>query len=274
MRDEGSMHRKERGSRPVVIGISCLHYRWDSLEEAFHRCLEEFGLDMIELSTTLITPEQEPIIASLAEEHEMPLGMHAWEDLAQLGLRDGLTAARRLLERCQRIGVRYLILHLGCHPDRQKGLQIVSQIATEVAADYEQAGVTLLFENHYSYSYKNLHELGGDPEDMITVFRTVDSPAVRFCLDYGHANMTSNILQFINQCHSWLAYTHVADNMGEHDDHLGYQHGTVPWEQMLTATLQTGFAGPYVIEFPESSGIELFQRFARDLRKWAKIWLP
>jgi len=67
----------------------------------------------------------------------------------------------------------------------------------------------------------------------------------------------------------YLAYAHVADNMGEHDDHLAFGEGTVGWEAVIGATLATGFRGPYVIEFPEGpepGRFAAFVEFVRGLR--------
>ena len=39
--------------------------------------------------------------------------------------------------------------------------------------------------------------------------------------------MTKNVDAFIEELKPWLSYIHIADNMGEHDDHLAFGDGTV-----------------------------------------------
>lgn len=253
--------------KPFLLGISCLHYEWNSLEDAFRRCVEEFGLELIEFSTGRISEEDYATCRTLAEKYRIQLGLHAWGNLPALGQGDGIAEALRLLEVCEQMGVKYLILHLGSHPNRSLGIKIVADICAAIASDYEDKDVILCLENHYPYEYGGRNELGGDPNDFLAFFAQVDSPNIRFCLDYGHSNMADNTDDFIDRLHPYLAYTHIADNLGEHDDHLAFGQGTVDWDQALTKTLKTGFRGPYVIEFPEAHGVGYFHQFVGFLNR-------
>jgi sugar phosphate isomerase/epimerase len=170
---------------------------------------------------------------------------------------------------------------MGSHPKPWKGKRIITKIISKVANDFESSGVCFLFENFYAHNYKDLSELGGSIQDMIYFFENIDSPAIRFCLDIGHANMTGEIFEFINQCGKWLGYVHIHDNMGVHDDHLGYKQGTVPWNRVLKVLLKFGFSGPYVIEFGRPTISEVFDLrskeqykiFKNELRELAERYL-
>ncbi len=253
--------------KPLLLGISCLHYEWNSLEDAFRRCVDEFGLELIEFSTGSVFEEEYSACRMLSEKHGVQLGLHAWLNLPAIGQESGVAEALDLLRVCQQMNVKYLILHMGTHPNRRDGIQIITDICEQIAPDYEHKDVVLCLENHYPYKYEGLNELGGDPDDFLGLFAQIESPNIRFCLDYGHSNMADNTNDFIERLHPYLAYTHIADNMGEHDNHLAFGEGTVDWQNALSATLKTGFRGPYVIEFPESRGIEYFHQFVQTIKE-------
>lgn len=249
----------------ITTGISCLHYEWQNLPEAFAR-VEKFGLDGIEFSTTRLEERDYARCAGLAADTGLNISLHAWGDLAQQRPQEAVDELRYLLEVCEQIAAKHLIMHLGSHQKRAYGLERLSQVCRQVARDYEQAGVVLCLENHYPYEYHELNELGGDPDDFLQIFELSNSSALRFCLDYGHSHMAHNTEDFIKRLAPYLAYTHIADNLGENDDHLGPDDGTIDWPQTLRQTLATGFRGPFIIEFPEKGDPSRFSRFLDMLK--------
>jgi len=253
----------------LTIGISCLHYAWACLDEAFARA-GALGFDVIEFSTTCLSDDDYPRCAELSAATGLGVSLHAWLDPAGHQPSDAAAELRDTLARCVAMTATHLIVHMGAHPEREIGLRRLGETCAAVAPAYEQAGVMLCLENHYPYDYHDLSELGGDPEDFLTVFAQVNSPAVRFCLDYGHSHMADNTEAFIARLAPWLAYTHIADNLGEHDDHLAAGDGTVDWPTVLRLTLDTGFRGPFTIEFPERDDVGRFERFVRMLEAAAE----
>lgn len=249
--------------RPAIeFGISCLHYRWDTLDEAFRRAQDEFGLGLIEFSTNRVAEEDYRACKQMAADRDMELSLHAWENLAALAAAAGIEAMRANLDVCLAMGAVSLIAHMGSNPSRGRGVQTVADVCAAVAEDYEEAEVNICLENHYSFDHGGLYEIGGTPDDFLAVFTTVDSPVVRFCLDYGHSHMCQNTTAFVEQLASHLVYTHIADNKGEHDDHLAFGEGTVDWDTAIRTTLRTGFEGPFIIEFPEwGKGAVRFREF-------------
>jgi sugar phosphate isomerase/epimerase len=252
----------------LITGVSCLHYRWASLTEAFAR-LDEWDLDLVEFSTTSLQPDDYPQVGSLAAQSGKLTSLHAWDDLAQMEVAEGVQQSRRLLQLCEQMKAGQLILHFGTHPRRTAGLDRLIEIIGTVAPDYEQSEVLLCLENHYPYDYRQLWELGSDPADALHVLQGVDSPAVRFCLDYGHSNMAANTSDFIEQLAPYLAYVHIADNEGVDDNHLAPGEGTVDWPVSLAQTLNTGFRGPFILEYPENDEPARFHRFLQLLHHLA-----
>lgn len=58
---------------------------------------KEFGFDHLELSTTRISSSDYLEIKESAFELGINLGLHAWEDLAQLGPDEGIAATTALI---------------------------------------------------------------------------------------------------------------------------------------------------------------------------------
>ena len=243
-----------QGKNKPTIGISCLHFAWNCLDEAFLRCTDEFSFDILELSTNVISAQNIAEIASLQSKYNLLLSLHGWEDLPQLGVDEGIKYALDLLNMCTQIKANYLILHFGTHKNREKGLQILRKILLNVSSIYAKSNVKLCLENHYPYEYHSLNELGSIPEDFLTVIDGIDSNGIGFCLDYGHANMSNNLCSFLQTIGRMISYVHIADNMGYDDDHLAYGEGNIDWDMAFNATIKLGFSGPFVIEFPESRG--------------------
>lgn len=255
-----------------IVGISCLHYKWKSLSEAFKRCGSEFGLDAIEFSyPNAVCNTDLPLIKKLNKKYHLRLSLHVWDDIPILGEKVGYQKMLDSLNVCRKMGASSLTIHLGTHPDRKEGLKIAAKVFGRSAILYEKSHIGICLENHYPYDYKNMHDLGSSSSEFLSIFNKACSPALKFCLDYGHANMTDNNLEFIKKLHPYLGLIHIADNHGLVDEHLPYGEGTVDWKEVLTATVATGFAGPYIIEFGhyDEGGecVEKFRKFAADLRK-------
>lgn len=250
----------------LIVGVSGLHFQWESLPEAFARA-GDFGFDLIEFSTTQLGEYDYTTVARLARQTGIGVSLHAWGDLAQMRPREAVEELEYLLEVCRHMTARHLILHLGSHAQPAIGLERLAQSCRAVAATCEETGVIVCLENHYPYDYHGLNELGGVPEDFRFIFEFAPSPALGFCLDYGHAHMSRNTPEFLQQLGPKLAYTHIADNLGENDDHLAPEDGTIDWPDVLGQTLATGFRGPFTIEFPEQGDPERFARFVQLLKQ-------
>ncbi len=242
------------------VTISALHYEWETPEEAFDRCLNEFGLDGIEFSIHegagrphLLESEYDRV-AELAAAWHLLLSGHVWGDLAQLGAEAAVAQLHSWLALARHLRFRYLVVHGGTSDDRQAGLNLMCDVLGEVADDYAAADVTLCIENHYAWEYADCHELFGVADELAELFGRVRSPGLGFCLDYGHSHMTGNTHELLQAVGHRLVYTHLADNMGEHDDHLAFGEGTVPWLEVLTATRDIGYRGPFTVEFPVRDG--------------------
>jgi len=256
---------QDRANAPR-LGVSCLHYHWEDLDEALERCVDELGFDLVEFSTTRLRDDDYPELGLLSQKYGVSLGLHAWLDLPQMAPDAALAVLDRLRGQSEEALMEYLVLHLGTYPDPDAGLRRVGDALAAAAPGYEAAGVRLCLENHYPYNYQQMQELGDRPEQFLALFQRVSSDALRFCLDTGHAHMTGNVWDFLASLGPSLGCVHVADSHGEHDDHLAPGEGTVDWPRVLRAIAGTGFRGPYVLEFPETRGPEHYETVAASIR--------
>jgi sugar phosphate isomerase/epimerase len=255
------------------ITISALHYAWETPEEAFDRCLNEFGLNGIEFSVHegagrphLLESEYDRV-AERAQQTRLQLSGHVWGDLPQLGPEGAVDQLRRWLEIARRLCFAHLVVHGGSHDDREAGLEMMCEVFGEVAGEYAVAGIVLCVENHYAWEYRDSHELFGSAWELERLFERVLSPGLGLCLDYGHSHMTGNTLELLERVGHRLVYTHLADNLGEHDDHLMFGDGTVPWREVLTATRDIGYRGPFTIEFPVRESTKGLRRCVEMVRE-------
>ncbi len=126
----------------------------------------------------------------------------------------------------------------------------------ELAEVAEKAGTTLFVENVFDE----------DPGHLLRLREAVGSPRLRFCLDPGHAALSSGV-----PLHRWaeafgkeIGLMHVHDNRGQRDDHLPVGEGTLNYRGVLLAALDAG-ARPILTVEPHRR--EHFARFVSGLRE-------
>lgn len=95
----------------------------------------------------------------------------------------------------------------------------------DLARTAEKLGLTLVLENVWE----------PDPAAQITVLDAVNSPALRACLDTGHANMTgaTPLPEWIERLGARLAYVHAHNNSGATDDHWPFDKGTLDMRAVI-----------------------------------------
>jgi sugar phosphate isomerase/epimerase len=255
--------------------ISALHYEWEGMAQCMARARDEFGVDGVELSWHKSHARPHCTKADFAwlvenrDQHGLDLYAHIWEDLAQLGSGPAEEALLGWLERCVETRTFGLIIHGGTHDDQRAGIAITREVLANVLPDYEHAGVVLNLENHYAYDYKDCRELFSEPWEFLEVMN-LESPSLRFCFDTGHAHMTRNGEALLNELASYLHHIHLADNMGEHDDHMMYRQGTVPWDTYFDVMQRNEFDATICVEYPVRDDLAPFRLCQEQLReRWS-----
>ena len=70
---------------------------------------------------------------------------------------------------------------------------------------------------------------------LLDVYKQVEHPNFKLCLDMGHAHCYSDIsvLDWAKSFGSYVSHVHVHDNMGDRDSHIALGEGTIPYEEVL-----------------------------------------
>jgi sugar phosphate isomerase/epimerase len=76
---------------------------------------------------------------------------------------------------------------------------------------------------------------------------------VGICLDFGHANMLSDVVDAVEQVSGHLITTHVHDNDGKADSHLVPFEGRIDWAPALMGIQKIGYDGTLLFELAETS---------------------
>ncbi|MFO7945614.1 MAG: sugar phosphate isomerase/epimerase family protein [Armatimonadota bacterium] len=237
--------------RPEIF-ISALHFEWETVEEAFDRCLNDFDAHGIEFSYPhpRFGPQQLEQARELSEDTGVQTNGHFWGNLAAAETDEAAAMLRQWLEIARRAGFRQIIAHGGARRQHEAGIKIVTRGIQQAIDEFEEHGVILALENHYPFTYERRWELFSTPEEFTHLRDAVENPALGFCLDYGHSQMNNSTPDLLGAMGQRLVNTHIADNMGVHDDHLPFGEGVIPWETMLRGTEDIGFRGPFTFEFP------------------------
>ena len=74
-----------------------------------------------------------------------------------------------------------------------------------------------------------------DWELLLDVYKKVNQPNFKLCLDIGHAHCYSclDVREWAKNLAPYVSHVHVHDNCGEKDSHIGLGRGNLPWEEVL-----------------------------------------
>lgn len=188
-------------------------------------------------------------VRETAQHHGITMTVHPWFDWTELAVDDAAQALKQVLERCYRLEAPYVNIHLNFLSTPAHGVERVASIVRPVLPYFERSGITLCFENVPAIL---ANPLGAQPQEFLTFFDLLDDhPHIGLTIDTGHANISGNLLDFIDQLGGKWMYTHLADNHGDQDEHLGSGMGSTDWEGFVQGLVSTGYGGPLIVEFNE-----------------------
>ena len=180
-----------------------------------------------------VSGEQREKIKSLAESSGLALTLHSpFTSLNIAALNPGIRAEslRQIIaavDMCADIGGRTVTVHNGKFILSQRYRKTSPQ-AFDIQWKYnveslkraseraEGRGVTLCLEN-IGFEHSNIDQ---NVDDLLKIKNDVDSPALAFCMDIGHARLNKELDQAIEKIGQFTRNIHFTDNFGERDDHL------------------------------------------------------
>ena len=258
--------------RKVCLFLSSAHLKsaqpWDEqlphIAKLGAKGLEVFGNDFLEYSGGRCMT-----IRDAAKCHGLVITAHPWLDLAPLPEPRAVQVLEKILVQCQLLSIRTINLHLNFLSDNDQGVERAVAIVQSILPLLRRGGQELLFENVPFYLENSL---GHSVDHLQTFFDRVDDPEVNLNIDVGHSNICKNTDLLIRELHKKWKYTHVADNDGTSDSHLGPGMGTVDWGSFADQAAKYEYEGPFICEFSEnhlpSAMPVLSEAFSSDHWTW------
>ena len=124
------------------------------------------------------------------------------------------------------LGARKIVFHSGMNPYvyyKQGWADQVSRFFGEFMEGRQELEIVL--ENVFD----------DDWELLLDVYKKVDHPKFKLCLDIGHAHCYSSVdvREWAKALAPYVTHVHVHDNLGDRDAHAGLGRGNLPYQQVL-----------------------------------------
>ena len=139
----------------------------------------------------------------------------------------------------------YLVIHPGCpSPDtnRDTDADALGWSIERLLPVAEAHDLRLCLENLPSGF------CWSDISTLVAFVESFDTPRLGICLDTGHSNTAASAPRDIRTAGRFLFTTHVHDNHGQSDEHLGPGLGTIDWDAVAGALVEIGYGGALVLE--------------------------
>jgi len=99
------------------------------------------------------------------------------------------------------------------------------------------------------------HGLLNRESEVATLFEQVDHGQVGLCLDVNHINLDrQDPIAFTRAVGAHVITTHLSDNDGMTERHWVPGKGVLPWKELLSGLLSSGYAGPLLFETSREPG--------------------
>ncbi len=137
-------------------------------------------------------------------------------------------------------GVRTGISHF--YPDQDWQLNLRSVHELKNAA--KQCGIEISIENcpePFPYLLRSV-------TDFSRFYDELGETDIGLTLDIGHANTNNQIYDFIQKFPERIVHTHLHDNHGDFDSHLGIGDGSIDWPRVVKAFKSIDYKGTLLIE--------------------------
>lgn len=161
---------------------------------------------------------------------------------------EAMDEIKRAMEAAEQIPFSNLILHLGERNTAwdQHSLEYALTAVEHLRAFARPLGMRILLENLEKNDVAR-------PDKLIEILTTGHFDDCGTCLDMGHANIDSNVLDAITAMGERIRSVHVHDNMGDKDTHLWPGDGTIPWQEAMSALAALPSPPASVLEIQRAS---------------------
>ena len=188
-------------------------------------------------------------IARRARTLNLGLSVHPWVNWDQLDEDDMAARFQALIDRCIRMGVCAVNMHMHFLATRRDGMRRVFAATDPCLERLADAGVMLLYENVPEHGKR---ELGSEVIDFERLFDRYGADAnVMLNIDSGHAHIMHQIAPLAEDYGDRWHYTHINDNDGLADLHIEPGAGTLDFAAFARAARGAEYAGILMMEYHE-----------------------
>ncbi len=179
---------------------------------------------------------------------------------------DGFFAElKRLIPLARAMGTEVFVISSGPidRTSRRRQFVTVEKRLRELTEVAEKAGVTLALEAEPNLAVESTREL------MQLIWK-IESPALRINLDIGHACLTDDdLIETIRKAAKLIVHAHIDDMAGGAHRHLLPGTGEIDLPAVMTAFLEIGFRGPFVVDLfnldPKEAATPAMKEIRRSL---------
>ncbi len=165
------------------------------------------------------------------------------------------------MEVANNINAKTIIFHAGYNagfgPGKEQFVQAHSEFWQAFLNKYNNEDIIITLENTYE---KN-------PDAILNIIENVNSNRLKFCIDVGHVNMSSDlsVYDWIDKVGKHLYHMHLHNNFGQSDDHDSFLNGTLDFKEIINYLRDKKLSPSFNIEiFNEEKALESIN-FIMDL---------
>ncbi len=133
------------------------------------------------------------------------------------------------MEVANAINAKTIIFHAGYKegfgPTKEQFVQAYSEFWQKFLNKYNNEDIIITLENTYEKK----------PDAILDIIKNVNSNRLKFCIDVGHVNMTSDlsIYDWIDKVDKHLYHMHLHNNFGKNDDHDSFLNGSLDFKEII-----------------------------------------
>ncbi|RJS85412.1 sugar phosphate isomerase/epimerase [Candidatus Bathyarchaeota archaeon] len=241
----------------LEIGFSMLYCLSHSFSKALS-ILEEArfkNVEIVDEGLHSLNEERVDAIRKIAYDRDLEISIHSPfinVDIASISYQKRRASLRRLKKSILlsgKLDSPLWVLHSGL---RNNSSYLFSDVnwemnlrsIRELAEFSKMHGVRVTVENGIS----NLHFLLSKVEDFNRFYDNLGDYEIGLTLDVGHANIEGEIFRFLKEYAGKIVHTHLHDNHGISDEHLGIGDGNINWRRVIQTFKEINYKGSLIVE--------------------------
>ena len=99
------------------------------------------------------------------------------------------------------------------------------------------------------------HLLGGQPDDLEGLLRTLPREGTGVCIDTSHTSLGGFLFEVMDRFASRLVHVQASDNRGHTDDHLPPGDGIIDWPNVQSKLAAIDYRGVFLLELTGNGNV-------------------